>query len=113
MNQLRKEVVDSLRCKARSGISPSQLLRELISIAPESPDPLWMVQSFAEVFCFTEGQSYPIFGWLPDGTGRLKDSDLDYLLAKRIERNRINWDEFCPLASGTELCGQVVLPKSS
>jgi hypothetical protein len=51
-----------------------------------------LVQYFSEAFCFADGEAYPIFGWLPDGTGELKDGDLDRLLTKRIQRTRSEWD---------------------
>jgi hypothetical protein len=51
-----------------------------------------MVRYFSEAFRFTEGQAYTIFGWLPDGTGKLADSTLDYLLSKRIQQTRGEWD---------------------
>ncbi len=52
-----------------------------------------LVQYFSEAFCFSDGQAYPIFGWLPDGTGELKDSDIDDLLTRRINQARSNWEK--------------------
>jgi hypothetical protein len=69
------------------------MLREIIArLAPESPNRQSLVRYFTEAFCFGDGQAYPIFGWMPDGSGQLQDSDLDYLLAKRIAQTRHDWD---------------------
>jgi hypothetical protein len=93
MNHVSENLIHALRSMARRGTAPSQMLRELISsLAAETPDRQALVRYFTEAFCFTEGQAYPIFGWLPDGTGQLKDVDLDYLLAKRIGQTRAAWD---------------------
>jgi hypothetical protein len=50
-----------------------------------------LVRCFSEAFCLSEGQAYSIFGWFPDGTGKLADAELDYLLAKKIEQTRQEW----------------------
>ncbi len=93
-----KDRIVSLRSMAAQGTKPSEMLRTLIAKeAPEltngSVDRNLLVQYFSEAFCFGDGQAYPIFGWLPDGTGELKDADLDSLLAKRISRTRIEWGQ--------------------
>jgi hypothetical protein len=93
MTHLNESLIHSLRCMARRGTAPSQMLRELVSsLAPDTPDRQALVRYFTEAFCFTEGQAYPIFGWLPDSSGQLKDADLDYLLTKRIGQTRADWD---------------------
>jgi len=75
-------------------ITPSALLREVVSrLGPEEADQQRLIQIVSEAFCFTEGQAYLIFGWFPDGTGELKDTDIDYLLSKRIERTRHLWEQ--------------------
>lgn len=87
MKPLNEHLLDSLRSLARRGASPSQMLRALISsLEPDTPDRQTLVRYFTEAFGFTEGQAYPIFGWSPAGTGPLSDSDLDYLLSKRIRQ---------------------------
>jgi hypothetical protein len=35
----------------------------------------------------------PIQGWFPDGTGGLKDSDIDRIMFKRIQQTRTEWDK--------------------
>ncbi len=42
---------------------------------------------------YFEREASPLFGWLPDGAGELNDSDVDYLLNRRIERNRHIWEK--------------------
>ncbi len=49
-------------------------------------------QYFMDAFCFTEGEASPLFGWLPDGTGELKDSHIDYLITRRIQKNKSVWE---------------------
>jgi hypothetical protein len=90
---LRKELLEMLRSTARNGGQPSVMLRALIAqLGPEAGDrPLW-VHYFSEAFCFTRGQGYKIFGWFPDGTGALTDSDLNSLLFPRIQETRAEWD---------------------
>jgi len=69
------------------------MLHEVISsLAPNVPDQHDLIQVFAKAFCFREGEAYPIFGWSADGSDYLKDSDLDYLMSKRISRTRAEWD---------------------
>jgi hypothetical protein len=78
---------------ARKGAAPSQMLRALVDkLGPIVADRQALVRAFSEAFCFTEGQGYCIFGWLPDGSGYLSDSQLDYLLTKRIVQTRGEWD---------------------
>jgi hypothetical protein len=72
--------------------APSAMLRAILSHHPgEALDRNVFYQYFIEAFCFSEGEASPLFGWLPDGTGELKDSDIDYLMAKRIQKNRSIW----------------------
>src|SRR5262249_55147793 len=94
MLHLRQEFLEMLRAAARQGQQPCTMLRTLIAeLGPERDDrPLW-VRYFAEAFCFTNGQAYKIFGWLPDGTGALADAALDRLLAARIQETRAAWDK--------------------
>jgi hypothetical protein len=91
-------MVLTLRAMAREGVAPSAMLRRLIAdhwpevAGPNVIDRNLLVQYFAEAFCFRDGEAYPVFGWRPDGTGELKDSDLDRLLTKRIQRTRDPWE---------------------
>ena len=88
-----EHLILSLRSMALRGMAPSQMLRTIISsLAPKTPDRQALVRYFTEAFCFTEGQAYPIFGWLPDGTGPLQDADLEYLLTKRIRQTQCDWE---------------------
>jgi len=89
----RGDITNKLRSMAREGNQPSAMLREIISrLAPESADQQLLVRYFGEAFSFTEGQAYTIFGWLPDGKGKLPDATLDYLLSRRILETRGHWD---------------------
>jgi hypothetical protein len=74
------------------------MLRTLVSEIPATVgeglvDRNLLVQCFSEAFCFMDGQGYPIFGWLPDGTGELKDANIDYLLSRRIQQTRGAWEK--------------------
>jgi hypothetical protein len=51
-----------------------------------------LVQYFSEAFSFSDGQAYPLFGWLPNGQGELEDSDIDHLLSRRIHQTRHQWE---------------------
>ena len=90
------ELIVALRSMARQGNRPSEMLRAFLAqskYAGGSVDRNLLVQYFSEAFCLMDGQAYPIFGWLPDGTGELKDADIDYLLARRIEQARSDWEK--------------------
>jgi hypothetical protein len=91
---LRSDLVEMLRCVARSGEQPSVMLREIVAqLGPETAHRPLLVRYFSTAFCFTEGQGYKIFGWFPDGTGALQDSGIDSLLFKRIQETRAEWDK--------------------
>jgi hypothetical protein len=78
---------------ALAGRNPSDLLRAIRSQHPdETLDRNIYYQYFTEAFCFSEGEASPLFGWLPDGTGELKDSNIDYLMTKRINKNKNAWN---------------------
>jgi hypothetical protein len=88
----RPEIVDELRQMAGQQAAPSAMLRVLVArtwpareVGPV--DRNLLVQYFCEAFGLEDGQAYPIFGWSPDGDGRLTDADLDVLLTKRMERS--------------------------
>lgn len=89
----------TLRAMAREGVTPSTMLRRLIADHwPEAAgrgviDRNLLVQYFSEAFCFRDGEAYPVFGWRPDGSGELKDADLDRLLTNRIQRTRDEWED--------------------
>jgi hypothetical protein len=93
MIRLRRDLVEMLRSMARREEQPSVMLRAVIAhIGPETANRPLLVRYFSAAFCFTEGQAYKIFGWFPDGSGALKDSDLDNLLFLRIQQLRPEWD---------------------
>jgi hypothetical protein len=82
---------------ALDGKTPSEMLRTLIArLSPEPNQKMidrnLLVQYFSEAFYFSDGQAYPIFGWFQDGTGELKDANIDYLLSRRIEKTRPEWE---------------------
>ena len=94
------ELVFALRGMAREGSKPSVMLHQLISHhatlvadSPKSVDRNLLVQYFTEAFCFADGEAYPIFGWLPESQGELKDSDIDRIMSKRIQRTRGEWEK--------------------
>jgi hypothetical protein len=94
---LRTDLIDMLRAMARRGEQPSVMLRALVAeLGPEAADRPLLVRYFSTAFYFTEGQGYKIFGWFPDGTGALKDSDIDSLLSKRIQETRTAWHNDSP-----------------
>jgi hypothetical protein len=94
---VREELLHSLRSQARRGLTPSQMLRGLISsLSPDTPDRQALIRYFTAAFCFKEGEAYPIFGWSPDGTAYLTDSALDYVLTTRIAQTQADWDEHSP-----------------
>ena len=79
---------------AHRGDSPSVMLHAIIShLSPAPADQLLLVRYFAAAFAFQDGQGHPIHGWFPDGTGELKDSDIDRIMSKRIQQARMEWDK--------------------
>jgi hypothetical protein len=89
----RTEVVAILRAMALPAGKPSEMLRKIVSCHPsETLTRNVFYQYFTEAFCFCEGEASPLFGWLPDGTGELKDANIDYLMTKRIQKNRNVWE---------------------
>jgi hypothetical protein len=94
MMEVRRDYVEMLRSMARRGEQPSVMMRALIAqLGPQTDERPLLVRYFSTAFCFTQGQGYKIFGWFPDGTGELKDSDVDRLLFGRIQETRTEWDK--------------------
>lgn len=86
------EVVYDLRTMALRGSKPSEMLRTIVAHhSPEVVAPVVFYQYFKEAFCFSEGEASPLYGWRPDGTGELKDANIDYLMTRRIHKNRMVW----------------------
>ncbi len=93
MFEIQTEVVDTLRSMALNGSKPSEMLRKIITYHPsEMLERSVFARYFKEAFCFLEGEYSPIHGWLPDGTGELNDSNIDYLMTKRIQKNKSVWE---------------------
>jgi len=98
--EIRDDLIENLRAMARRNERPSVLLRELVArLGPDTADRPLLVRYFSAAFHFSEGQGYKIFGWFPDGTGALKDADIDNLLSRRIEQTRAEWDGTGPKSS--------------
>jgi hypothetical protein len=93
MLTLQSGLVEMLRSLARRGEQPSVMLRSVVAqLEPEMANRQHLVLYFSTAFCFKDGQAYKIFGWFPDGSGPLKDPDIDRLLFKRIQETRAEWD---------------------
>lgn len=93
MEVLEHDLAATLRNLAREGVSPAQMLREVIrQVGQDRADRQFLVRLVSSAFRFEEGEGYVIFGWLPDGTGELSDTQLDYHLSKRIHTARPQWD---------------------
>jgi hypothetical protein len=87
------DLIAMVRCMSRKGERPSAMLHAVIEqLGAETADRPMLVRFFSEAFCFTDGQAYKIFSWFPDGTGSLKDTDLDLLLSEPIRHTRGQWD---------------------
>jgi hypothetical protein len=100
MDSLEPELIDRLRAMAGRGEHPSAMLRAIIShLAPATVDRLLLVSYFSTAFCFKDGQGHPIFGWFADGSGELKDSDINRLMTRRIQQTRAEWDRAAPAGS--------------
>ena len=93
MEPQEQDLSDTLRTFAREDIPPSRMLREIVRrLGHDRADRQFLVRFLSATFHFAEGEGYVIFGWLPDGTGELSDSQLDYHLSKRIRAARPEWD---------------------
>jgi len=87
------EVINSLRSMAINGKTPSEMLRKIVTDHPsEVLTRNVFYQYFLEAFCFSEGEASPLYGWLPDGSGELKDTNIDDLMTTRIQKNRMAWE---------------------
>ena len=83
-----------MRDMARRGNKPSVMLHAIVAqLGSETADRPLLVRYFSTAFAFADGQGYKIFGWFPDGSGALKDADIDELLSKRIQETRAAWDK--------------------
>jgi hypothetical protein len=93
MEALEPSLSRTLRSFAREGVSPSRMLREVVrQLGQDLADRPFLVRLLSTAFQFEEGEGHVIFGWLPDGTGELNDTQIDYHLSKRIQATRPRWD---------------------
>jgi hypothetical protein len=78
---------------ALAACKPSEMRRMVISRhTSDMLDKNAFYQYFIEAICFSEGEASPLFGWLPNGTGELQDSNIDYLMTRRIQKNKGIWE---------------------
>ena len=100
MDSLDPELVDRLRAMARRGEQPSAMLHAIVAhLSPATVDRLLLVSYFSTAFSFIDGQGHPIFGWFADGSGELKDSDIDRIMSRRVQQTRPAWDILDPSGS--------------
>ncbi len=93
METLERALSQTLRTFARDGVAPSGMLREVVAlVGQDRADRQFLVRLFSEAFRFTDGEGQVIFGWRPDGSGFLTDTQLDGHLGKRIHAARARWD---------------------
>src|SRR5438270_9544505 len=93
METRHSDLIAMVRSMARKGERPSTMVRAVSEeLGAEAADRPKLVRFFSEAFCFADGQAYKIFGWFPDGTGSLKDMDLDLLLSEPIRQTQGRWD---------------------
>jgi hypothetical protein len=106
MISLRTDLIEALRDMGRRGEAPSAMLRAVVArVGAETADRPVLVRYFSEAFGFADGQAYKIFGWFPDGSGALSDSDIDGLLSERIRETRAVWDNGGGDSSASRLAG--------
>ena len=85
--------LERLRDRYRNHAAPSELLREIMRLlGAEQCHRLDVLANIRAVFALSLSEASPIGGWSPDGTGELKDAQLDGFLTPAIEKNRGLWD---------------------
>jgi hypothetical protein len=93
MNMLDGATLEQLRDRYRRHATPSELLREIMRLlGGERCHRLDLVANIRAVFALSLSEAKPIGGWEPDGTGELKDAQIDGFLTPAIENNRSLWD---------------------
>lgn len=93
MRILDAATLEQLRDRYRNQVSPSELLREITRLlGGEQYHPLDLVANLRAAFALGLADASPIGGWSPDGTGELKDAQIDGFLTPAIEKNRTLWD---------------------
>lgn len=93
MNMLDPPIVELLRDRYRNQATPSEVLREIVRLlGAERCHKLDLLANIRAVFGLSLAEAKPIGGWSPDGTGELKDAQIDRFLIPAIEKNRTHWD---------------------
>jgi hypothetical protein len=93
MNMLDAATLEELRDRYRNQATPSELLREIVRLlGARQCHRLDLLANLRAVFALSLAEASPIGGWSPDGTGELKDAQIDGFLIPAIEKNRSRWD---------------------
>jgi hypothetical protein len=93
MDLLDQVTIERLRERYRHQARPSELLREIVRLLPTQPyHKLDLLANIRAVFALSLGEASPIGGWAPDGSGELKDAQIDGSLIPAIEAKRSQWD---------------------
>jgi hypothetical protein len=93
MNMLDATTLEQLRDRYRNQATPSELLREIVRLlGAQQCQRLDLLANIRAVFGLSLAEASPIGGWSPDGTGELKDAQIDRFLIPAIEKNRRLWD---------------------
>lgn len=93
MEQLNPVLVQQLRGMAKQGLTPSRMLREIVTeLAPSVPHKLTLIKYLQEAFCLSLQEASPVAGWAPDATGELSDARLDEFVMPEIAKRRCEWE---------------------
>jgi hypothetical protein len=93
MDNLDRKAIERLRERYRRQGSVSEVLREITRLLPSQPyHKLDLLANIRAVFALSLGEASPICGWSPDGSGELKDAQIDGFLIPAIEGKRNQWD---------------------
>lgn len=94
MNILDPETLEALRAQYRDQATPSAILREIVRRlgGPGSCHKLDLLANVRAVFGLSLAEASPVGGWAADGTGELKDAQIDGFLTPAIENHRSDWD---------------------
>jgi hypothetical protein len=85
--------LDGLRDGYRKTASPAAVLKQIARSAAHQPcHKLELIARMRSAFGLSLQQASPIAGWSPDGTGELKDAQIDTFLTPAIESTRGVWD---------------------
>lgn len=93
MNMLDAATLEQLRDRYRNQATPSEVLREIVRLlGGQQCHRLDLLANVRAAFALGLGEASSIGGWSPDGTGELKDAQIDGFLTPAIEKNRSLWD---------------------